>query len=130
MQQSKSSNKKILVVEDEPAIGQICRRVLETPEFTVDITSNGKLAQGMIKKKSYDLLIFDIKLPLVNGRELYQWLREEYPEMAQRVLFMTGDLMSGNTKEFLEQTGRQFLPKPFTPKELKTIVDKVLQEKQ
>jgi len=82
----------------------------------------------MIEEKQYDLCLFDIRTPRMSGEELYQWLQEKHPRLASRVIFTTGDVMSGDTKDFLEQTARPFLPKPFTPDELKTIVRETLEE--
>ncbi len=114
---------KILVVEDEPAISEICRRVL-SEDFEVDIAVNGKVAQDMIGKKQYDLCLIDIRTPVMNGRELYQWLKERHPQLLKGVIFTTGDVMGGNTQDFLDAAARPFLPKPFTPDELRLVVDK------
>ena len=120
--------KRILVVEDEPAISDVCRRVLTSEGFEVDIAINGKIAQDMIEKKQYDLCLSDIRTPEMNGKELYQWLKEKHPELANRVIFTTGDVMSGDTQSFLEQAARPFLPKPFTPGEIRTVVQEALKE--
>ena len=120
--------KRILVVEDEPAISTVCRRVLTTEGLEVDIAVNGEVAQDMVEEKQYDLFLIDIRLSAINGKELYQWLKEKHPQLTSRVIFTTGDVMSGDTITFLEQTGRLFLPKPFTPDELKAIMRETLKE--
>ena len=120
--------KRILIVEDEPAISQVCLRVLTSEGLEVDIAVQGKVAQEMLEKKQYDLCLFDIRTPEMNGKELYQWLKEKHPQVANGVIFTTGDVMGGDTQSFLEQAGRPFLPKPFTPDELKAIVTKTLKE--
>ena len=123
-----SGVKRVLVVEDEPAISQVCLRVLTGEGFEVDIAVNGRVAQEMIEEQQYDLFLIDIRTPEMNGKELYQWLKESYPQMADRVIFTTGDVMSGDTQDFLEQSARPFLPKPFTPDELKAIVREATKE--
>ncbi len=120
--------KKILVVEDEPGICEVCRRVLTGEGFKVDIAVNGRVAQDMIEGKQYSLCLIDMRTPKMNGEELYQWLQKKYPQLAGRVIFTTGDVMGGDTKSFLEQSGRPFLPKPFTPDELKAIVQEALKQ--
>ncbi len=117
---------RILVVEDEPAISDVCRRVLTSEGFEVDIAINGKVAQDMLVEKDYDLCLFDIKTPIMNGKELYQWLKEKHPQQASRVIFTTGDVMGGDTQSFLEQAARPFLPKPFTPAQLRAIMSETL----
>ena len=126
MKNSSAGLKRILVVEDEPAIGDVCRRVLIGEGFEVDIAVNGKVAQDMIRNKRYDLCLIDIRTPTMDGRELYQWLREKNPQLATRVIFTTGDVMGGDIQRFLEQVTRPFLPKPFTPDELKTKIREAL----
>jgi len=128
MKKSGAGAQRILVVEDEPAISDICRRVLDDEGFEVDIAVNGRVAQDMLGEKQYDLCLIDIRLPAMNGKELYQWLKEKHPELANRVIFTTGDVMGGDTQIFLEQAARPILLKPFAPDELKAIVRETLKE--
>ena len=123
-----SSGEIILVVEDEPAICDLCQRVLISGGLEVDIAANGKVAQDMIAEKQYSLLLVDIRTPVMSGIELYQWLEEKHSQLASRVIFTTGSVISRDTTTFIEQTGRPFLPKPFTPDELKTIVGEALRK--
>ncbi len=128
MKSTKSDVKSILVVEDEPAIGTLCRKVLSKEGFEVDIAVNGKVAQDMIEKQKYNLYLFDIKLPEMNGKELYQWLEEKHPQLIGRVMFTTGSVFTGDTLTFMELTGRPILSKPFTAAELITIVRETLMQ--
>lgn len=123
-----SSGEIILVVEDEPAICDLCQRVLIRGGLEVDIAANGKVAQDMIAEKQYSLFLVDIRTPVMSGIELYQWLEEKHSQLASRVIFTTGSVISRDTTTFIEQTGRPFLPKPFTPDELKTIVGEALRK--
>ena len=118
--------KRILVVEDEPAISQVCLRALTGEGFEVDIASDGRIAQDMIERKQYDLCLVDVRTPKMNGKELYQCLLKKYPQLVRRLIFTTGDVMGGDTKDFLKQAGRPVLPKPFTLDELKAIVRETL----
>ena len=128
MESSSADVKSILVVEDEPAIRDICQRVLSSEGFEVDTAINGKVAQDMMGKKQYGLFLMDIRTPEINGKELYQWLQEKHPQLESRVIFTTGSVIGEDTMTFIEQTGRPFLPKPFTPDELRAIVIKASKE--
>ncbi len=119
---------RVLVVEDEPVISRVCSQALRGEGFEVDIAANGSIAEGMLEKKEYDLILIDIRTPVMNGKQLYQAINDKHPDLTDRVIFTTGDLLGGNTKIFLEQSGRLFLPKPFTPNELKTIVGEALRQ--
>ncbi|GAI86931.1 unnamed protein product, partial [marine sediment metagenome] len=105
-----------------------CQRVLISGGLEVDIAANGKVAQDMIAEKQYSLFLVDIRTPVMSGIELYQWLEEKHSQLASRVIFTTGSVISRDTTTFMEQTGRPFLPKPFTPDELKTIVGEALRK--
>jgi CheY-like chemotaxis protein len=74
--------KSILVVEDEPKIGEVCSRVLTSEGFTVDIAVNGSVAQEMLTQKDYDLCLIDIRMPVMNGKELFQVIVKRYPRLA------------------------------------------------
>ena len=129
MNNSSAGVKRILVVEDESAISQVCQKVLTSEGFEVDIAINGEVALDMIEEKQYDLCLIDIRTPVMNGKELYLWLEEKHPKLASRVIFTTGDVMGGgDTQSFLEQAARPFLPKPFTPDELRAILRETLRQ--
>jgi len=117
--------KRFLVVENEPAIREVCLRVLTREGFDV-VAVSGEVAQDMLEEKEYDLCLIDIGRPTVNGKELYQFISEKHPGLIDRVIFTSGDVMSGDTQSFLEQTARPFLLKPFAPEQLKTIVRQTL----
>ena len=128
MKNSGTDVKRILVVEDEPAISQVCQRVLTTEGFEVDIAVNGEIAQDMLGEKDYDLCLIDIRTPVMNGRQLYQAIIEKHPKLVKGTIFTTGNMMDEYIKRFLELARRPFLPKPFTPDELKNAVRKTLRE--
>ena len=64
----------------------------------------------------------------MDGKELYQWLKEKHPQLAGRVIFTSGSVMGGDIQSFLKQAARPFLPKPFAPSELKAIVRETLKQ--
>jgi len=94
--------------------------------FEVDIAINGRVAQNMIEKRQYHLCLIDIRTPEMNGTELYHWLQKKYPQVADQVVFTTGSVLDEKTMAFIEQSGRPFLAKPFTPQELTAIVQEAL----
>jgi DNA-binding response OmpR family regulator len=128
MQNSGGGAKRILVVEDEPAISQVCQRILARDGFEVDTAINGEVAQEMLGKGDYTLVLMDIRMPVMSGREFYQILESRYPQLVDRVIFATGDVVGSATKDFLEKSGRPVLAKPFTPDELKTMVKETLRQ--
>jgi len=122
MSNSSGVKGKILSVEDEPSIRQVCHRALTSQGYQVDFAQNGVVAESMLMKGTYDLLLVDIKTPVMDGKQLYSYIKKRYPELADRVIFTTGDVASDDTQSFLEREGRPFLLKPFSPDELKALV--------
>jgi len=127
MLKGNGQGKRSLVVEDEPTIARMCLRALGTEGFEVDVASDGKAAQAQLCENGnrYDLCLIDIRTPGMNGIELYQYLKEAGSEMINRVIFTTGDVVNDEIKTFLEETGRPFLPKPFTLDELRSVIKTV-----
>lgn len=126
MEQANMNGRRALVVEDEPGIAEVCKRTLSGEGLLVDIAMNGKAALDMLRKQTYVLCLCDIRTPEMNGIELYQHWEEESPETVYKVIFTTGDVLSSGIKEFLKKTKRPYLPKPFTPDELRTVARAVL----
>jgi DNA-binding response OmpR family regulator len=121
---------RILVVDDEQVIVEIIRRVLDGEECEVDVSTDGKTAQHMFMDIQYDLCILDVKMPEISGSDFYHWLEEKQPNLAKWVIFTTGDGVSEGTASFLEESGRPFLPKPFSPEALKNLVKQVMSKYQ
>ena len=113
---------RILLVEDEPIIRYICYRVLDSDGFHLDMAENGRVARQKTQTDDYDLILVDLRTPMINGRELYGYLAEHRPKLAQRVIFTTGEIMEGESSRFLETSGMPYLAKPFTPDELRDMV--------
>jgi len=120
------TNIRILSVEDEPRIRQVCQRTLTSQGYQVDFAGNGVAAESMLMKADYDLLLVDIKTPVMDGKQLYRYIQGRYPHLSGRVIFITGDVINRETQSFLEQTGQPFLLKPFSPDELKAVVGESL----
>ncbi|APV43846.1 Response regulator receiver domain-containing protein [Dehalogenimonas formicexedens] len=118
---------KILVVEDEFNISDVCKNSLIKEGYDVTVSADGLSAKRLISATEYDLIVLDLNIPKISGIELYHWLEGEHPELTRRVLFMTGLIPVGGVAAFLAHTGRLCLQKPFTPKELRDKVKQVLE---
>ena len=126
MQISSCKAKRILIVENEPAISQVCLRVLTSEGYKPSVAANGSLAKDILNEEDYDLCLIDIRTPIMDGKQLFQYILGNHPELAEGVIFTPGDVADGYTYRFLELTGRPFLRKPFAPDELQKIVRETL----
>lgn len=113
---------RILVVDDEPHILHYMRATLESWGHTVELASDGSHALERALAQPFDVIICDLRMPRLGGREMYGSLAQEHPEVAERIIFATGDTVRGDTLHFLESLGRPYLHKPFTLAELRGVL--------
>jgi len=112
----------ILVVDDEPHILHYMRATLESWGHTVEVASDGTYALERALAGPFDVIICDLRMPHLSGREMYSKLARQDPRVAERIIFATGDTVRGDTLQFLEALGRPYLHKPFTLAELRAAL--------
>lgn len=117
----------ILIVDDEPEIAAMLAEILTRHGHRTAIAHSGKQALELIACQSYDAIVSDLRMPDLDGSGLYQALKVSRPRLAQRVIFITGDALSGAARAFLATTGRPHLEKPFQPDEVVRTVHRVLE---
>ena len=103
----------VLVVEDEPALAAAVCEALTDAGFAVDRAGDGEEALRCVDAKSYDLIVCDLKMPKVDGIRFYQKLAPTSPDVARRVIFVTGDVAGTDAESFLQESGCRWLAKPF-----------------
>ncbi len=113
---------RILVVDDEPHILHYMRATLESWGHTVEVASDGTYGLERTLAGAFDVIICDLRMPHLSGREMYQKLARQDPRTAERIIFATGDTVRGDTLQFLEGLGRPYLHKPFTLAELRSAL--------
>jgi two-component system NtrC family sensor kinase len=120
--------KTILVVDDELSIARALAQILRRDGHTVDTAANGRLALAQLEAQTYDLLLCDLRMPDLDGPGLYQALRQQHPYLLQRIIFLTGDILSPDVRTFLEQAAVPRLTKPCRAAEVRRLVAQVLQD--
>ncbi len=113
---------RILLVDDEPAISGVLSELLSASDYEVDTAMNGSEALKLIGNRPPDLIISDLKMPVMDGREFYKNLQQRFPPLAKRIIFLTGDTVSGDTREFLDGLSTPWLSKPFNICEVEDTV--------
>ncbi len=117
-----SAGLRILVVDDEPHILHYMHAALEGWGHSVEVASDGGRALARIADNEFDVIITDLRMPDMSGREFYDALRRDRPELVERIVFSTGDTVRGDTLEFLKSQGRPCLEKPFSLVELRQVL--------
>ncbi len=119
--------KRILVVDDEKYILDFFVEVFQTLPVQVHTASDGRDAMHKILSTDYDLIVSDFKMPQMSGRELFRWIKENRPQLANRIIFVTGDTVSVETRSFFEDNHNPYLAKPFKIEEVKEVIQQALE---
>jgi len=120
----------LLVVEDDPSVRHLARRILETQGYEVLSASNGQDALHVARERKGSpirLVVTDVVMPVMSGKVMAEWLKTTYPNL--EVLFTSGYTDGAITHHGVLETGVEFLPKPYTPANLAYKVREMLDEK-
>lgn len=116
--------KKILVVDDEKGICENVHKILAKKNYEVTQALSAKEALEKMAKESYSLLISDIVMPEKNGLELLKLVKEQWP--LTKVIIMTAYASTDTAMKAIRLGALDYIPKPFTPKEIRETVEKAL----
>jgi CheY-like chemotaxis protein len=115
-------SKRILVVDDDWLVVSALALMLRKAGYCADVARNGQEALDRVSAGDYDLIICDIRMPVVDGRAFYSQLSNLRPGLSQRVVFCTGDVDNPAIEHFLQVCGAPVIHKPFR---LRTVLDVV-----
>jgi PAS domain S-box-containing protein len=116
----------VLVIEDEPALATAVTEALIDAGFVVDRAGDGEEGLRRVEMQPYDLIVCDLKMPRVDGMTFYRTLAASAPDLAKRVIFVTGDVAGTEAEAFLEESRCRWLAKPFRLGDLLKAVREVL----
>jgi len=117
---------RALLVEDEPVVGELLAEFLELEGYKVDRACDGREALELVRRHVYAVIVSDVRMPDVDGPALYYELRVVSPQLARRMVFVTGDITNVETRRFLDETCLRYLEKPFTIAAFRAVVRGVL----
>ena len=120
-----ASGRTILIVDDEAEIRDALAEILTGARHRVVTAGSGREALERMGEDHYDVILTDIRMPDLDGRALYQEIEQRWPGHAGRVVFVTGDTLTSALREFVCESGRPVIEKPFLPNEVRRIVDEL-----
>ena len=115
----------VLVIDDEPDITGFLLEVLESAGHSVDIAASGQDALDLLRTRDYAAIICDLRMPHLDGPGLYAALKALKPQLVERMIFATGDLLNAETENFLKASGRPCIEKPFMPAQIRQLVEEI-----
>ena len=115
---------KVLVIEDDQSLYKAIKHVFEFEGFTLEFTPNGADGLASFRAEAPTLVLLDLKLPKIHGRDLCRTMKEEEPTIPIIVLSAMSDVI--DKVLLLELGADDYVTKPFSPKELVARVHSVL----
>jgi DNA-binding response OmpR family regulator len=123
------AGKRILVIDDDQDMLDLLQSELGKYGYEVVVASNGEDGLSYISRSNFDLAFCDWKMPGMNGQEVFKRIGAIKPELRQRLVILTGDLLSNRTYLFIQMQKLPYLVKPFSLPELHSIIKTVLNSK-
>jgi CheY-like chemotaxis protein len=124
---AKSGSAPVLLIEDEPAVMALVRAVLEGHGYSVVPTESGAEALRLLADGSFHGVVSDMRTPGgVDGAQVYAWIAAHRPELATRLVFITGDMANEETAATLRRTGAPCVEKPFRVQEFISVVQQTM----
>jgi DNA-binding NtrC family response regulator len=118
----------ILIIDDEVEICKNCVKILSAPDLKAEYATNGYDALRIMAEKRFDVVITDLKMSRIGGMEVLKRINERYPDTV--VIVMTGYASVASAVEVMKLGAFDYLPKPFTPHELRAVTYQGLAHKE
>lgn len=112
---------KLLIIDDEDIVLKSCLRILKNEDYAIDTAYSGEEGLKKTDEKEYDIVITDLKMPGIGGMEVLATLRRNKPDLT--VIIFTGYATVENAREALKMGAFDYIPKPFTNEELRSVVE-------
>ncbi|RLB15555.1 MAG: hybrid sensor histidine kinase/response regulator [Deltaproteobacteria bacterium] len=114
----------VLVIDDEKRIREGCYKILTKENCLVEMAQNGEMGLEMLGEKHYDIILTDLMMPGIGGMEVLARVREQHPDSVSIVI--TGFATLEHSIEAMKKGAFDFIPKPFTPDQLRIVVSKAV----
>ncbi|OLE66912.1 MAG: hypothetical protein AUG09_05150 [Acidobacteria bacterium 13_1_20CM_2_68_7] len=113
----------ILAVDDEGVILDLIVDAFgRDGRHTIDTAGSAREALQKLERRSYDVLLLDLKMPEMDGQQLFQEIRRRWPDLSHRVIFASGDTLHPDTRHFLDHSGCPCVDKPFKLEHLASAI--------
>ena len=119
---------KVLVIDDEEIVLDSCLQILSSGDYKIQTADNGLLGIRMVEEFQPDLIFVDLKMPGISGFEVIEKIQEIDPAVVTIVI--TGFATIDSAVEAMQKGAFDFLPKPFTPDELRLITRRGLEKRK
>ena len=113
---------RALIVDDDSAAVKFIADRCAKMGVAIETAPNALQALVKARQSPPDVLIVDMRMPDLDGRALYEEVERRWPAQAERIVFVTGDTLTAGLRDFVSESGRPVIEKPFLPVEVRRIV--------
>lgn len=117
---------KVLIVDDEPEVTELIKRSLERRGFEVMVASTGQEALTLYPKENPQVVLLDLGLPDINGRDVLKEIKAKAPQI--KVMIMSGYTDSKTKQELISMGADSFLDKPIIPAKIADAIKETLEK--
>jgi CheY-like chemotaxis protein len=117
----------VLLIEYEPAVMAYVRATLERSGYSVVCTESGAEGLRLLETEQFLGVVSDMRTPGgVDGADVHAWLTRHRPDLAARIVFITGDIANEDTIATLRKTGAPCVEKPFRVQQFISVIEKTI----
>ncbi|MHB9075850.1 MAG: response regulator, partial [Desulfobaccales bacterium] len=115
----------ILVIDDEERVREGCRKVLVRDGYEVTIAESGEVGLDMIERRHYDIILLDLMMPSLSGFDVLAHVKTLHPDTV--IIVISGYATVENSIEAMKRGAFDFIPKPFSPEQLRVLTKKAIE---
>jgi len=119
------SKPRVLFIDDEDIVLRSCRRIFASSDYEIDTAQSAEEGLSKAINEDYDLVVTDLKMPGIGGLEVLSRLRKVRPDIT--VIIFTGYASVDTAREALKNGAFDYIPKPFTPEEIREVIKNALE---
>jgi len=122
------SDIRLLLVDDEVELAQTLADLMDSEVKQIDIAANGQIALEKLRKSSYDVIVSDLRMPVLDGPGLHEALSREMPSYLDRIIYVTGDTLSTHVQAFLSENPVPVIEKPYRLDDVRHAIAALLKQ--
>lgn len=126
LHQDPTQRRRVLLVEDHTNLRRLWAEILTLNGYDADMAANGREALDKIGEHTYDAIVCDVHMPVLNGREMFDACQLQFPEAANRIIFITGAWYA-DAEHMCKDTGRPYLLKSLGWKHIESALKEVFE---
>ena len=115
----------ILVIDDEERVRQGCRKVLARDGYEVTIAASGEVGLKLIERQHFDIILLDLMMPSLSGFDVLAHVKTLHPDTV--IIVISGYATVENSIEAMKRGAFDFIPKPFSPEQLRVLIKKAIE---